>query len=150
MVVKKPLFTFIAVLLFIFSNAKTTSYQALEETVGKVSNSYKYIELTKRVVDNENFYVLKYQNLEYPQMKDLAYISFSANYDQLNNLYNEILKGSKMKKNDPVNYMTLGDGRMGVARLASGQVRILYTENGSSVVKWTWLSKGQLKKIFGK
>jgi len=149
-VVKKPLFTFIAVLLFIFSNAKTTSYQALEETVGKVSNSYKYIELTKRVVDNENFYVLKYQNLEYPQMKDLAYISFSANYDQLNNLYNEILKGSKMKKNDPVNYMTLGDGRMGVARLASGQVRILYTENGSSVVKWTWLSKGQLKKIFGK
>ena len=150
MVVKKPLFTFIAVLLFIFSNAKTTNYQALEETVGKVSNSYKYIELTKRVVDNENLYVLKYQNLEYPQMKDLAYISFSANYDQLNNLYNEILKGSKMKKNDPVNYMTLGDGRMGVTRLASGQVRILYTENGSSVVKWTWLSKGQLKKIFGK
>ena len=57
---------------------------------------------------------------------------------------------TKMKKNDPVNYMTLGDGRMGVTRLASGQVRILYTENGSSVVKWTWLSKGQLKKIFGK
>ena len=150
MVVKKPLFTFIAVLLFIFSNAKATNYQALEETVGKVSNSYKYIELTKRVVDNENFYVLKYQNLEYPQMKDLAYISFSANFDQLNNLYNEILKGSKMKKNDPINYMTLGNGRMGITSLASGQVRILYTENGSSVVKWTWLSKGQLKKIFGK
>ena len=41
--------------------------------------------------------------------------------------------------------------RMGITRLSSGQIKILYTSsNGSSEVKWTWLSKGQLKKVFGK
>ena len=39
---------------------------------------------------------------------------------------------------------------MGITRLSSGQIKILYTGSGSSEVKWTWLSKGQLKKVFGK
>ena len=29
-------------------------------------------------------------------------------------------------------------------------IKILYTANGSSEVKWTWLTKGQLKKVFDK
>ena len=39
---------------------------------------------------------------------------------------------------------------MGLTRLSSGQIKILYTSQGSNEVKWTWLSKGQLKKVFGK
>ena len=55
-----------------------------------------------------------------------------------------------MKRNDPIRYIELDRGKLGVSRLTSGQVKILYTAAGSNEVKWTWLSKGQLKKVFGK
>ena len=59
--------------------------------------------------------------------------------------------GSKMKRNDPIKYINLDRGKLGgVTRLTSGQVKILYTASGSDEIKWTWLSKGQLKKVFGK
>lgn len=149
---KKPLITLIAFLAinFTFSQVAESEASTPEITIGKISNHYKYIELTRQTVDEENLYTLKYQNLEFPQMTDLAFVKFSATDEELDYLYNEILKGSKMKKTDPVNYISLGDGKMGITRLASGQVRILYTENGSTIVKWTWMSKGQLRKFFGK
>jgi hypothetical protein len=55
-----------------------------------------------------------------------------------------------MKRNDPIRYIELERGKLGVSRLTSGKVKILYTGGGSNEVKWTWLSKGQLKKVFGK
>ena len=56
-----------------------------------------------------------------------------------------------MKRNDPIKYINLDRGKLGgVTRLTSGQVKILYTASGSDEIKWTWLSKGQLKKVFGK
>ena len=58
--------------------------------------------------------------------------------------------GSKMKRNDPIKYINLDRGKLGLSRLTSGQIKILYTANGSSEVKWTWLTKGQLKKVFDK
>ena len=53
-------------------------------------------------------------------------------------------------KIDKIKYINLDRGKLGVTRLTSGQVKILYTASGSDEIKWTWLSKGQLKKVFGK
>ena len=149
---KKPLIALIAVFAFTFSyaqNDQSSSGYSIE-TVGKVSSLYKYIELSKQVINDENIYNLKYHNLEFPQMNDMTSVSFKATDEEFDNIYNTILLGSKMKKNDPIKYINLDRGKLGVTRLTSGQVKILYTASGSNEVKWTWLSKGQLKKVFGK
>ena len=149
---KKPVIALIAILACSFSYAQveqnSSGYSI--ETVGKVSSLYKYIELSKQVINDENIYNLKYQNLEFPQMKDMTNVRFKATDEELDNIYNTILMGSKMKRNDPIKYINLDRGKLGVSRLTSGQVKILYTATGSNEVKWTWLSKGQLKKVFGK
>jgi len=149
---KKPVIALIAILACSFSHAQveqnSSGYSI--ETVGKVSSLYKYIELSKQVINDENIYNLKYQNLEFPQMKDMTNVRFKATDEELDNIYNTILMGSKMKRNDPIKYINLDRGKLGVSRLTSGQVKILYTATGSNEVKWTWLSKGQLKKVFGK
>ena len=149
---KKPFITLIAIIACSFSYAQVeqNSSNYSVETIGKISTLYKYIELTKQVINNENTYNLKYHNLEFPQMNDLANVRFIATDKELDDMYNKILSRSKMKKNDPITYIDLPRGRMGITRLSSGQIKILYTSSGSSEVKWTWLSKGQLKKVFGK
>jgi len=83
-------------------------------------------------------------------MKDMANVRFKATDAELDDLYNDILMGSKMKRNDPIRYINLDRGKLGLSRLTSGQIKILYTANGSNEVKWTWLTKGQLKKVFDK
>ena len=149
---KKPFIALIAVFACTFSYAQidqnSSGYSI--ETVGKVSSLYKYIELSKQVIDDESIYNLKYHNLEFPQMKDMTNVRFKATDQELNDIYNTILMGSKMKKSDPIKYIDLDRGKLGITRLSSGQVKILYTATGSDEVKWTWLSKGQLKKVFGK
>ena len=149
---KKPFIALIAVFACTFSYAQidqnSSGYSI--ETVGKVSSLYKYIELSKQVIDDESIYNLKYHNLEFPQMKDMTNVWFKATDQELNDIYNTILMGSKMKKSDPIKYIDLDRGKLGITRLTSGQVKILYTATGSDEVKWTWLSKGQLKKVFGK
>ena len=149
---KKPFIALIAIFACTFSYAQidqnSSGYSI--ETVGKVSSLYKYIELSKQVIDDESIYNLKYHNLEFPQMKDMTNVWFKATDQELNDIYNTILMGSKMKKNDPIKYIDLDRGKLGITRLSSGQVKILYTATGSDEVKWTWLSKGQLKKVFGK
>jgi len=149
---KKPFIALIAIFACSFSYAQVeqTSSNYSVETIGKISTLYKYIELTKQVINNENTYNLKYHNLEFPQMKDIANLRFIATDEELDDMYNKILARSKMKKNDPITYIDLPRGRMGITRLSSGQIKILYTGSGSNEVKWTWLSKGQLKKVFGK
>ena len=149
---KKPFIALIAVFACTFSYAQidqnSSGYSI--ETVGKVSSLYKYIELSKQVIDDESIYNLKYHNLEFPQMKDMTNVWFKATDQELDDIYNTILMGSKMKKSDPIKYIDLDRGKLGITRLSSGQVKILYTATGSDEVKWTWLSKGQLKKVFGK
>ena len=149
---KKPFIALIAIFAYTFSYAQTdqhsTGYSV--ETVGKVSSLYKYIELSRQVINEENIYNLKYQNLEFPEMNDMTNVMFKATDEELDNIYNTILMGSKMKRNDPIRYIDLDKGKLGVSRLTSGQLKILYTAAGSDEVKWTWLSKGQLKKVFGK
>ena len=149
---KKPFIALIAIFACTFSNAQNdqSSLGYLIETVGKVSSMYKYIELSKQVINEEIVYNLKYHNLEFPQMNDMTNVRFKATDEELDNIYNTILMGSKMKRNDPIRYINLDRGKLGVTRLTSGQVKILYTATGSNEVKWTWLSKGQLKKVFGK
>ena len=149
---KKPFIALIAIFACTFSNAQNDQSSSVYsvETVGKVSSMYKYIELSKQVINEEIVYNLKYHNLEFPQMNDMTNVRFKATDEELDNIYNTILMGSKMKRNDPIKYINLDRGKLGVTRLTSGQVKILYTASGSDEVKWTWLSKGQLKKVFGK
>ena len=149
---KKPFIALIAIFACTFSNAQNdqSSSGYSIETVGKVSSMYKYIELSRQVINEENIYNLKYQNLEFPEMNDMTNVMFKATDEELDNIYNTILMGSKMKRNDPIRYIDLDKGKLGVSRLTSGQLKILYTAAGSDEVKWTWLSKGQLKKVFGK
>ena len=149
---KKPFISLIAFLAFNFAYAQfdETNSEYSVESIGKISTLYKFVELTKQVIDDESIYNFKYQNLEFPQMKDMINVRFTATEEELNEMYNKILMSSKMKKNDPIRYIDLPQGRMGLTRLSSGQIKILYTSQGSNEVKWTWLSKGQLKKVFGK
>ena len=149
---RKPFIALIAIFAYTFSyaqNDQSSSGYSIE-TVGKVSSMYKYIELSKQVINEEIVYNLKYHNLEFPQMNDMTNVRFKATDEELDNIYNTILMGSKMERNDPIKYINLDRGKLGVTRLTSGQVKILYTASGSDEIKWTWLSKGQLKKVFGK
>ena len=147
---KKPLFAIVAFLTctLTFAQVDQNPSEYSIETIGKVSTRYKYIELSKQVINDESVYNLKYHNLEFPQMIDMTNVPFKASNEELNDLYNKILIGSKMKKSDPITYIELDRGRLGVTRLSSGQVKILYNSRGSNEVKWTWLTKGQLKKVF--
>ena len=120
------------------------------ESIGKVSTRYKYIELSKQEINGEYVYNLKYHNLEFPEMRDMTNVRFRATDRELDDLYNKILIGSKLKKSDPITYINLDRGRLGISRLTSGQVKLLYNSKGSSEIKWTWLTKGQLRKVFGK
>tara|TARA_Y100001935_G_scaffold252106_1_gene255331 strand:- start:1134 stop:1589 length:456 start_codon:yes stop_codon:yes gene_type:complete len=149
---QKPFMSLIAFIVFNFSNAQIdeTNSEYTVETIGKISTLYKFVELTKQVINDENIYNFTYQNLEFPQMKDMINVRFTATDEELNEMYNKILMSSKMRKNDPIRYIDLPQGRMGLTRLSSGQIKILYTSQGSNEIKWTWLSKGQLKKVFGK
>ena len=149
---KKPLIAIIAIIActFSYSQVDQSSSGYSVETIGKISTLYKYIELTKQVINDENIYNLKYQNLEFPEMKDMANVRFKATDAELDKLYNDILMSSKMKRNDPIRYINLDRGKLGLTRLTSGQIKILYTANASNEVKWTWLTKGQLKKVFDK
>ena len=149
---KKPFIALIAIF------ACTLSYAQIDqnspgysiESIGKVSTRYKYIELSKQEINGEYVYNLKYHNLEFPEMRDMTNVRFRATDRELDDLYNKILIGSKMKKSDPITYINLDRGRLGISRLTSGQVKLLYNSKGSSEIKWTWLTKGQLRKVFGK
>ena len=149
---KKPFIALIAIF------ACTLSYTQIDqdspgysiESIGKVSTRYKYIELSKQEINGEYVYNLKYHNLEFPEMRDMTNVRFRATDRELDDLYNKILIGSKLKKSDPITYINLDRGRLGISRLTSGQVKLLYNSKGSSEIKWTWLTKGQLRKVFGK
>jgi len=149
---KKPFIALIAIF------ACTLSYAQIDqnspgysiESIGKVSTRYKYIELSKQEINGEYVYNLKYHNLEFPEKRDMTNVRFRATDRELDDLYNKILIGSKLKKSDPITYINLDRGRLGISRLTSGQVKLLYNSKGSSEIKWTWLTKGQLRKVFGK
>ena len=141
----------IALLSFTFSNAQIGEAKTLTsyETVGKLTNPYKYVELQKADFDGTTMYMLSYQNLEYQEITDIASISFEATNEELDYLYDELMKGTAMKKNDPEVSLNIGDGTLFISRAAAGQVRLMYKEDGVPF-KWTWMSKGQLRKVFGK
>ena len=148
---KKLIFITVALLSFTFSNAQIGEAKELTsyETIGKLTNPYKYVELSKADFDGTTMYMLSYQNLEYEQITDLANISFEATESELDYLYNELLKGTAMKKNDDAVSLDIGKGTLFISRAAAGQVRLMYKEDGVPF-KRTWLSKGQLRKLFGK
>tara|TARA_A100000164_G_C21886679_1_gene763152 strand:- start:1212 stop:1664 length:453 start_codon:yes stop_codon:yes gene_type:complete len=149
---KKPFIALIAIFACTLSHAQidqnSPGYSI--ESIGKVSTRYKYIELSKQEINGEYVYNLKYHNLEFPEMRDMTNVRFRATDRELDDLYNKILIGSKLKKSDPITYINLDRGRLGISRLTSGQVKLLYNSKGSNEIKWTWLTKGQLRKVFGK
>ena len=85
---KKPFIALIAIFACTFSNAQNdqSSLGYSIETVGKVSSMYKYIELSKQVINEENVYNLKYHNLEFPQMNDMTNVRFKATDEELDNI----------------------------------------------------------------
>tara|TARA_X000001036_G_scaffold313313_1_gene291885 strand:- start:257 stop:709 length:453 start_codon:yes stop_codon:yes gene_type:complete len=149
---KNIILTSIALLSFTFSYAQVDQVKEVTswETIGKLTNPYKYVELSKAEFDDGfTMYMLTYQNLEYEQITDLANIQFEATEDELDYVYNELLKGTAMKKNDEAVSLDIGKGTLFISRAAAGQVRLMYKEDGVPF-KRTWLSKGQLRKLFGK
>ena len=91
---QKPFMSLIAFIVFNFSNAQIdeTNSEYTVETIGKISTLYKFVELTKQVINDENIYNFKYQNLEFPQMKDMINVRFTATDEELNEMYNKILR----------------------------------------------------------
>mgnify|MGYP003994986123 CR=1 FL=1 len=152
-VMKNIILTSIALLSFTFSNAQigeaTTGISW--ERVGKLTNMYKYAELEKTIIDGENTYRLTFQNLEYSEITDLGTIVFTATDEELDYVYNELIKGLTRKTKDPEVSFNIGKGIMTVVRNPGGakQVRMYYKEPGETM-KWHWFSKSQLNKIFGK
>lgn len=143
----------IALLSFTFSNAQVgQASTGLDwQTVGKLTNPYKYAELEKTIIDGEKTYRLSFQNMEYSEITDIGTIVFSATDEELDYVYNELVKGLSRKTKDPEVSFEIGKGLMTIVRNPGGakQVRMYYKEDGVPM-KWHWFSAGQLKKMFAK
>ena len=61
---KKPFISLIAFSIqFAYAQFDETNSEYSVESIGKISTLYKFVELTKQVIDDENIYNFKYQNL---------------------------------------------------------------------------------------
>ncbi len=114
-------------------------------TVGKVGSVYKSVELTKY---DEGIYNLYYKNLEYPELKEYGSVSFSATPEELNYFYNTLTEmcnstiGTKKT-------LVLGTAYLYLRTQGLKQVKISVSQSGE-IDSWTWLSRKQVNKLFGK
>ena len=113
------------------------------ETIGVAKKMVGYPILKKK--PDSDYYVLSYDNLEYPNIDDVKDVGFTATASELEYLYNELLKGFNSK--DRIN-ITVGEHNLSYKKVASS-IRIDVTKPYETD-GWFYLSKKQLAKLFGK
>ena len=118
--------------------------------VGKLTNPYKYVELEYKEYDNERTYRLSFQNLEYSRITDTANIIFTGTPDDIKYIKQTLIEGCALKKNSEAIELEIGSGTLLIVHNSGkSNVKIAYVEEYEPM-RYTWLSKAQIDKVFGK
>ena len=114
--------------------------------VGKADKNVGYprLDFYKRE-DGNNLYLLTYINLEYANIRDTKTISFYANQEDLEYLFNFLMDGFKTKETRSI---TLGEDEIIIKKtMASIRISVLHSQGLNG---WFYLSKRQTERLFGK
>lgn len=138
------------VLLLITSSAFSQIGKAKEKkekyTIGKLTNPYKYVELSYINVNDEKVYSLSFKNLKYQELTDICVVTFKATKEELDYLYDTLHSMTKAKGKSVD--LTIGNGKLTLNGKRS-QVDI-YAKVEGQPSKYTWLNKNQIDKIFAR
>ena len=146
----KFLFTLILLLSFSLSHSQIGEGKLAEKPilVGKATKSKALPDLV--YFENEtdkNVYILSFNNLEYPSISDIKQITFIANQNELDTLYNFLLEGFKDKE---LRTIDVGSQTLYIKKTAmSIKITVKYNEKAEPD-GWFYLSKKQLMRLFGK
>ena len=153
---KKSILTLIITILSV-TNAFSQISEVPESkstTIGKVGSVYKSVALTKLKIDqksigaNEGLYLLHYKNLEYPELSEYASVSFTSTQEDLDYLYNTLTEMCNSTIGT-TKTLILGTATLYLRNLGLKQVKISVSQSGE-IDSWTWLSRKQVNKLFGK
>ena len=136
--------------LFCFNNmfcqvgeSRTVEESALVGVADKMVG-YPRLDFYKRE-DGNNLYLLTYINLEYANIRDTKTISFYANQEDLEYLFNFLMDGFKTKEKRS---LTLGEDEINIKK-ASLSI-IVNVHHSNSTNGFFYLSKRQTERLFGK
>ena len=114
-------------------------------TIGKVGSIYKSVMLTDL---SGGHYSIAYKNLEYPELFEYSSIVFAATQEELDLLYNTLLEMCNSTIGTRKT-LTLGSATLYLRTQGLKQVKISVSQKWE-IDSWTWLSRKQLSKLFGK
>lgn len=145
---KKVLFIIFALIVVYQSYSQIGISNKLEdfETLGIADKMVGLPKLSYLIIDeNTKHYYLSYYNLEYPNLKDIKTISFTAKPDELEYFYNFLLSGFTSENKQS---LTIGDASIIIDKVYSSlRVSVTYKDE---IPGWFYLSKKQIEKLFGK
>mgnify|MGYP000890720848 CR=1 FL=1 len=117
------------------------------DKIGKLTNPYHFVEFESQGNDDSKLYRLSFQNMEYKQITDISSFTFEGTQKDIDYIKSELIKGLKYKKGESSAF-EIGKGMIAISKYGMGGVVLRYKEDGEPS-RWTWLSKGQINKVFG-
>lgn len=116
--------------------------------IGKATKMQDFPRLEKYSNEGDNpYYILSFNNLEYPNIDDLKQVDFYANDEELEYLFDFLMGCFKTKD---VSTIDVGDQTLLIKKTASS-LRITVNYNKEPEPSgWFYLSKKQIERLFGK
>jgi len=145
---KKLLILLFLIPIFGFSQVGQSIKSEKWDKIGKLTNPYKFVEFESQGSDETKLYRLSFRNMEYQQITDISSFTFEGTQEDINYIKSELVKGLKYK-GDESSVFEIGKGMISISKYGMGGVILRYKEDGEPS-RWTWLSKGQIGKVFGK
>ena len=145
---KNLLITLLLIPIFGFSQVGQSIKSEQWDNIGKLTNPYHFVKFESQGSDETKLYRLSFQNMEYKEITDISSFVFEGTQKDINYIKSELIKGLKYKK-DESSAFQIGEGMIAISKYGMGGVILRYKEDGEPS-RWTWLSKGQINKVFGK
>lgn len=116
--------------------------------IGKATKMQDFPRLEKYTSEDDNpYYILSFNNLEYPNIDDIKQVDFYANDEELEYLFDFLMGCFKTKE---VSTIDVGDQTLTIKKTAAS-LRIMVSFNKEPEPSgWFYLSKKQTERLFGK
>lgn len=145
---KKIIFILFVVLFVNHTYSQISTAKKLDESVimGIADKMVGLPKLAYSEIDkNTKQYYLYYYNLEYPTIKDIQTISFTATSDELEYFYKFLQSGFDSTDKQS---LKIGDASIIIYKTYSS-IKVSVTQK-NDIPGWFYLSKKQIDKLFGK